>query len=602
MYNNLKLKERESRVMNNTQKAYHALKKFYGYESFREGQLDIINTILNKRDVFCLMPTGGGKSICYQIPAILFEGITLVISPLISLMKDQVDALRENGITGVYINSSLKNDEIKEILKDASLGMYKLIYIAPERLESNYFKNMILDLNISHIAIDEAHCVSEWGHDFRKSYRYIKPFYEEFKNKPVISAFTATATDEVRKDSISLLGLRNPYIYLGDVNRANLSIEVLKEIDKEEELKDIIRSHEDESGIVYCSSRKEVEIIYQRLKDLGYSVLKYHAGMKDSDKEIAQEDFLFERKNVMIATNAFGMGIDKSNIRFIVHATLPKNLETYYQEIGRGGRDGENCDCYLFYSMDDIKRVEFLINKSSGMNRREIALRKLQSMVDYAETDDCYREFILKYFNNKYVTSFCTNCTNCLNSDDIQDFTREAQIILSTVFRTRERFGISVLVDILRGIKGPKILQYELDKVTTFALMKEFSSKFIRDFIKSLIDLGYIELKPGTYSMLILNNRSIKVLKSEEKVLMKLQKSEDEIINKELYNALKSWRKIKATKENIRPYIIFSDSTLIEMANNKPRTEEEIMNIRGMGEKKLEKYGDELLKVINSFL
>lgn len=587
--------------MNNTQKAYHALKKFYGYESFRVGQLDIINTILSKRDVFCLMPTGGGKSICYQIPAILFEGITLVISPLISLMKDQVDALRESGISGVYINSSLKNDEIKEILKDASLGMYKLIYIAPERLESNYFRNMILDLNISHIAIDEAHCVSEWGHDFRKSYRYIKPFYEKLKNRPVISAFTATATEEVRKDSIDLLGLKNPYMYLGDINRPNLKIEVLKEIDKEEELKTIIKSHEDESGIVYCASRKEVEIIYDRLNYLGYSVLKYHAGMKDEDKDKSQEDFLFEKKNVMIATNAFGMGIDKSNIRFIVHVTIPKNLETYYQEIGRGGRDGESCDCYLFYLRDDIRRVEFLINKSSGINRREIALRKLQAMVDYAETHDCYREFILKYFNNKYKMSFCNNCTNCLNRDDIRDFTREAQIILSTVFRTREKFGISVLVDILRGIKGPKIIQYNLDKITTFSLMKEFSSKFIKDLIKGLIDLGYVNLKPGTYSMLVLNNRSIKVLKSEEKVLMNPIKGEDEIINKELYNALKSWRRIKAVKENIRPYIIFSDSTLIDISNKKPKVQEDLMNIRGMGEKKFEKYGEELLKLINSF-
>lgn len=587
--------------MNNTQKAYHALKKFYGYESFRVGQLDIINTILNKRDVFCLMPTGGGKSICYQIPAILFEGITLVISPLISLMKDQVDALRESGISGVYINSSLKNNEIKETLKDASLGMYKLIYIAPERLESNYFRNMILDLNISHIAIDEAHCVSEWGHDFRKSYRYIKPFYEKLKNRPVISAFTATATEEVRKDSIDLLGLKNPYMYLGDINRPNLKIEVLKEIDKEEELKTIIKSHEDESGIVYCASRKEVEIIYDRLNYLGYSVLKYHAGMKDEDKDKSQEDFLFEKKNVMIATNAFGMGIDKSNIRFIVHVTIPKNLETYYQEIGRGGRDGESCDCYLFYLRDDIRRVEFLINKSSGINRREIALRKLQAMVDYAETHDCYREFILKYFNNKYKMSFCNNCTNCLNRDDIRDFTREAQIILSTVFRTREKFGISVLVDILRGIKGPKIIQYNLDKITTFSLMKEFSSKFIKDLIKGLIDLGYVNLKPGTYSMLVLNNRSIKVLKSEEKVLMNPIKGEDEIINKELYNALKSWRRIKAVKENIRPYIIFSDSTLIDISNKKPKVQEDLMNIRGMGEKKFEKYGEELLKLINSF-
>ena len=584
--------------MNNTQRAYYALKKFYGYDSFREGQLEIINKILNKIDSFILMPTGGGKSICYQIPSIIFEGITLVISPLISLMKDQVDTLKESGINGIYINSSLKSEEIKEILKDASLGLYKIIYISPERLESNYFKNIIKDLNICHIAIDEAHCVSEWGHDFRKSYRYIKPFYESLKNRPVISAFTATATKEVREDAIKLLGLNNPYEYLGDINRSNLNIDILKEVDKEEELKTIIRSHEDESGIVYCMSRKEVDIIYSRLNDIGYSVLKYHAGMREEDKEKSQEDFLFERKNVMIATNAFGMGIDKSNVRFIVHASIPKNLETYYQEMGRGGRDGEQCDCYLFYSRDDIRRVEFLINKSSGINRREIALRKLQEMVEYAESKDCYRNYLLKYFGNKYITDFCNNCSNCLNSDEIKDFTREAQIILSTIFRTRERFGISVLIDILRGIKGPKVINYELDKVTTYGLMKEYSSNFIKSIIKNLLELKYIDLKPGTYSMLILNNRSIKVLKSEEKVFMKLEKMEDEVINKDIYNALKSWRKIKAIKEDIRPYIIFSDRTLIDISNIKPENKESLMNIRGMGEKKLQKYGEEILELI----
>lgn len=584
--------------MNNTQRAYYALKKFYGYDSFREGQLEIINKILNKIDSFILMPTGGGKSICYQIPSIIFEGITLVISPLISLMKDQVDSLKESGINGIYINSSLRSEEIKEILKDASLGLYKIIYISPERLESNYFKNIIKDLNICHIAIDEAHCVSEWGHDFRKSYRYIKPFYESLRNRPVISAFTATATKEVREDAIKLLGLNNPYKYLGDINRSNLNINILKEVDKEEELKTIIRSHEDESGIVYCTSRKEVDIIYNRLADIGYSVLKYHAGMGEEDKEKSQEDFLFERKNVMIATNAFGMGIDKSNVRFIVHASIPKNLETYYQEIGRGGRDGEKCDCYLFYSRDDIRRVEFLINKSSAINRREIALRKLQEMIEYAESKDCYRNYLLNYFGNKYVTDFCNNCSNCLNSDDIKDFTREAQIILSTIFRTRERFGISVLIDILRGIKGPKVINYELDKITTYGLMKEYSSNFIKSIIKNLLELKYIDLKPGTYSMLILNNRSIKVLKSEEKVFMKLKKMEDEVINKDIYNALKSWRKIKAIKENIRPYIIFSDRTLIDISNIKPYDTESLMNIRGMGEKKLQKYGDEILELI----
>lgn len=585
--------------MNIKDKAYYALNKFYGYKSFREGQLEVIEKIAFNKDVFCLLPTGGGKSVCYQIPSIILDGVTIVISPLISLMKDQVDNLRELGIKGTFINSSLSNEKIKEILKDAMFGEYKIIYISPERLESEYFKKMIREINISHIAIDEAHCVSEWGHDFRKSYRAIKPFYNSLKKRPVISAFTATATKEVMEDSIKLLGLNNPYIYKGDINRNNLKISVLKEIDKEE-VKDIIRDHEDESGIIYCSSRKEVDELYYILNDLGYSVLKYHGGMSEEDKEKSQEAFLDEEKNVMIATNAFGMGIDKSNIRFIVHFTMPKNLESYYQEIGRGGRDGTSCDCYLFYCRNDISRVEFLINKSIPLSRREIAIRKLQSMIDYCEYDDCYRGFLLDYFNNERKMNFCNNCSNCLNSDKARDFTREAQIILSTVFRTREKFGISVLVDILKGIKGPKVIKYELDKVTTFGLMKEYSSKYIREIINGLLEMGYVSLKEGTYSMLKLNNSSMKVLKSEEDVLMVLESIEEEILNKDLYNALKTWRRIVSNKEGVRPYIIFSDTSLINIANIKPKTREELLSIRGMGEKKFEKYGEDILKLISN--
>ncbi|MDU1078201.1 ATP-dependent DNA helicase RecQ, partial [Clostridium sp.] len=388
--------------MNIKDTALYALKKFYGYNSFRPGQMNIIFNILSKKDVFCIMPTGAGKSICYQIPALIMNGVTLVISPLISLMKDQVDSLKENGITATYINSTQSMEEIKDILKDASLGLYKLIYIAPERLESKVFVQMIRNLHISQVAVDEAHCVSEWGHDFRISYRYIKPFVDLLPNRPVISAFTGTATDEVKEDSMNLLGLRNPIKYVGDINRENLSINIFKEEDKLEGIKDIIREHEDESGIIYCLSRKEVENLYTYLREYGYNVSMYHGGLEDYDKEKAQDDFLFERTNIMVATNAFGMGIDKSNVRYIVHCTIPKNLESYYQEIGRGGRDGEACKCYLFYNRDDIRRVEFILNKSSGFKRKEIALRKLQSMIDFCEEDGCYRAFLLKYFNKEW--------------------------------------------------------------------------------------------------------------------------------------------------------------------------------------------------------
>ncbi|MBN1072231.1 DNA helicase RecQ [Clostridium botulinum] len=587
--------------MDNKEKIFYLLKKYYGYSTLRRGQYEIISSILNGKDTFCLMPTGAGKSICYQIPALIFNGITIVISPLISLMKDQVDNLVESGIKAAYINSTQSLDEIKNILLEASINEYKIIYIAPERLESNIFRNMIKGLNISQIAIDEAHCVSQWGHDFRKSYLQISEFYKLLNNKPVISAFTATATKEVKDDSINLLGLLKPYIYIGDINRENLNLNVLKDIDKLEELKDIIRSHEEQSGIVYCASQKEVDTLYYYLSDLGYSVGKYHGGLKDEEKENFQEGFLYEKFNVMIATNAFGMGIDKSNIRFIVHFTIPQNIECYYQEVGRGGRDGEKCDCYLFYYESDIRRVEYIINKSSSFKTREIHLRKLQYMINYCNLKECYRKYILNYFRNDRKLNYCNNCSNCLSDDELKDFTKESQMVLSTVFRTREKYGISVLIDILKGFKGPKIIQNNLDKVTTYGIMKEYGSSLIKDLINSLLNQGYVDLKEGTYSMLKLNQRSYKVLKNKEKVIFKILNKEESILNRELFEALKKWRKEKAFKENKKPYIIFSDTTLIDICNNKPDNVEKLLDIRGVGEKKINDYGEEILKIISTF-
>ncbi|NLK95693.1 MAG: DNA helicase RecQ [Clostridiales bacterium] len=586
--------------MNNNDKALYALKKFYGYDNFRNGQLNIILSIISKRDTFCIMPTGGGKSLCYQIPALIMSGLTIVITPLISLMKDQVDALIENGIKAVYINSSLEIDEIKEILKEASLGSYKLIYITPERLKSKVFIQMIKDLDISQIAVDEAHCVSEWGHDFRISYRNIKPFVKVFKNRPVISAFTATATKEVKKDTINLLGLSNPYIYNGSINRDNLSINIIKEEDKLEGIRNIINKYEDESGIIYCLSRKETEVLYSELLYYGYSVSMYHGGLSDEEKNKSQEDFLFERKNIMICTNAFGMGIDKSNIRYVIHSTMPKNLEGYYQEIGRGGRDGEATGCYLFYNRDDIKRVEYLINKGSNLDRREIALKKLQNIIDFCEESNCLRKTLINYFEENWHREYCNNCSNCLKNDYIKDFTRESQMILSTVYRTRGKYGISVLSDILRGIRGPKIIDNKLDKVTTFGIMKEYSISFIKSLIKELIKQGYVELKEGTYSILQLNSSSMDILYGRLKTML-LVKEENEVINKELFDILKKWRRVVAAKENIKPYIIFSDSTLIEISNKLPKRKEELLNIRGIGEKKISKYGNEIIGITSNW-
>ncbi|NOW89249.1 ATP-dependent DNA helicase RecQ [Clostridium beijerinckii] len=587
--------------MDTKQKIFYALKKYYGFDTLRGGQFEIINSILNGVDTFCLMPTGAGKSICYQIPAIIMQGVTIVISPLISLMKDQVDNLVGAGIKAAYINSTQNMDTIRSILIEASMGEYKIIYISPERLESKIFRELIKDLHICQIAIDEAHCVSQWGHDFRQSYLGISDFYKSLKVKPIISAFTATATSEVREDSIKLLGLEKPYIYKGDINRENLSLNILKEVDKIETVKDIIRKNEGESGIVYCASRNEVDNLYYYLRDLGFNVGKYHGGLKDEEKERFQEEFLYENLDVIIATNAFGMGIDKSNIRFIVHFTFPQNLESYYQEIGRGGRDGENCDCYLFYCEEDISRVEYIINRSSSMNRREIQLRKFQFMIDYCNLKECYRKYILNYFGNDRKLNYCNKCSNCLNDDELKDFTKESQMILSTVFRTKEQYGISVLVDILKGFKGPKIIQNNLDKVTTYGIMKEYGSTFIKELIKKLLDDGYVDLKEGTYSMLKLNSRSIRVLKSKESVVFKILDSREPIINKELFEALKSWRKDRAYKDKIKPYIIFSDTSLIAISNSRPRTLDELLEIRGVGTKKIEAYGGELLDIIRMF-
>lgn len=579
---------------------FKVLNKYYGYNTFRKGQYEIISNILRGRDSFCILPTGGGKSICYQIPALLFKGITIVISPLISLMKDQVDNLNSNGINARYINSTQRLELSDEIIELCKRGEVKLLYIAPEKLENEFFKRKLRALNISQIAIDEAHCVSMWGHDFRKSYSLIAEFINSLRVRPIITAFTATATEVVREDVIKLLGLRNPYIYIGSFDRENLEIKLHIEEDKLELVKDIIREKENEAGIIYCATRKEVDGLYYYLKDLGYNVLKYHGGLKDSEKEYYQDEFLNENSNVMIATNAFGMGIDKSNVRYIIHFTIPKNIESYYQEIGRAGRDGLTSECNLLFNRGDIRTLEYLIHTTVQLNRKEIEIKKLQKMIDFCESKECLRSFILKYFGEGNVREYCTNCSNCLNNDELRDYTIEAQKVLSCVYRTKERYGISVLIDILRGMTGPKIINDKLNELTTYGIMKDYSSKFIRDFIKILIEYGYVSLKDGTYSMLKLNEKSYKILKSQLKVMLKLtSESEEKVINSELFNRLRGWRREMAIKEGVKPYIIFSDATLIELCNKNPKNEDELLDIRGMGEKKFKKYGCDLLNLLN---
>ena len=578
------------------------LNRLFGYKEFRNGQFEIINNILKKRDSFCILPTGGGKSICYQIPAFIFDGITIVISPLIALMKDQVDNINNNiGIKAKYINSTNTLDEVKEIIDMCYLGQVKLLYISPERLKNNYFINAIKTLNISQIAIDEAHCISMWGHDFRKSYRDIEGFVRIFRNRPVVSAFTATATKEVLGDSIKLLNLNNPYIYKGSFDRENLEINVHKEIDKLEFIRDFLKGNEEKSGIIYCLTRKEVEALYDYLNDLNFSVLKYHAGLSDSEKEYYQKSFFNDDKDIMIATNAFGMGIDKENIRFIIHFTFPKNIESYYQEIGRGGRDGEKAVCHLLYSRDDIKRLDYIVNLNYEFNRKEINIKKLNDMIKFCEYDKCYREYILNYFNEKDITPYCNNCSNCLNNEELLDITIEAQKILSCVYRTKELVGESVLIDILKGIRGPKIEEKGFYNLTTFGIMKGSSNKIIKEIIKSLIDTGYIDRKKGTYSMVKLNKKSINILKGKEKALVKLNPLDYTPLDEELFRRFKILRKNLSNKESIRPYMVFSDTTIMDIIKISPRTIDELFSVKGLGEKKIFKYGEAIINLINSY-
>lgn len=578
------------------------LNKFYGYDNFKEGQYEVINNILKKRDTFCILPTGGGKSICYQIPAILFEGLTIVISPLVSLMKDQVDSAREIGISAEYINSAISLDESDKILDKVNNEEIKLLYITPERLESNFFVNKLKSINISQIAIDEAHCVSIWGHDFRKSYRNIEPFVRKLAKRPVITAFTATATQEVIKDTKKLLALEEPFEYVGSFNRDNLEINVINEDDKLSFISSHIRENETKAGIIYCNTTKEVDSLHRYLKDRGFYVSKYHGKMKYEDKNKNQEEFLNEDSNLIVATNAFGMGIDKSNVRYVIHSSMPKNIESYYQEIGRAGRDGSKAECFLLYNRDDISTVEYLINTSVEMSRREIELRKLQKMVDFCEQKGCYRSFILKYFSKDEVLDYCNACSYCLNNNEIRDMTKESQMILSCVYRTREKVGESVLVDILRGIRGPKVEQNKYYELSTFRIMAEYSGSLIRGIITELIKQGYLERREHTRIMVKLNDRSIKVLKGEEKVYLKVQESGTDIcLDQELFKKFRILRKDLSRREEVKPYNIFTDNVLIDIVNKLPETNEELMRIEGLAEEKIVKYGAFIRTIIRDY-
>lgn len=584
-------------------KARQILQKFYGYEDFRPGQKKVVESLLNRNDTVAIMPTGAGKSICFQIPALLFEGVTLVISPLISLMKDQVDSLRQLGIAAVYINSSVSKAQLYKDLQDISAGFYKIIYIAPERLTSEYLPDSFKNLNISMVAVDEAHCLSQWGHDFRPSYRNILNFTNSLRIKPIISAFTATATPEVKTDIINLLGLKQPNVFVTGFDRPNLYFSVLRGEVKDKFVIDYVKKHQDEAGIIYVGTRKDVDALQVLLEIKGIKAGRYHAGMTDEERNQMQEDFLYDNLSVMVATNAFGMGIDKPNVRYVIHYNMPKNMEAYYQEAGRAGRDGLSGNCILLYSPQDTQLQKFLISKSTESEiRQQLEYKRLQSMVDYCHTPQCLRAFILHYFGEFDVEEHCDNCSNCKLEGELIDITIDAQKVLSCVYRMHERFGVKMIAEVLKGSKSAKVKQFNFERLSTYGLMKDRKLKDISDLILRLSAMQYLDITESQYPVVTLNELSWQVLRGQKKVWQKMVIVKKAKAKGELFEALRSLRKELATKEKLPPYMIFSDATLTQMATDKPTDLELMKNIRGVGEFKLQKYGEEFLTVIKSYI
>lgn len=584
-------------------KARQVLQKFYGYEDFRPGQKKVVESLLNRNDTVAIMPTGAGKSICFQIPALLFEGVTLVISPLISLMKDQVDSLRQLGIAAVYINSSVSKAQLYKDLQDISAGFYKIIYIAPERLTSEYLPDSFKNLNISMVAVDEAHCLSQWGHDFRPSYRNILNFTNSLRIKPIISAFTATATPEVKIDIINLLGLKQPNVFVTGFDRPNLYFSVLRGEVKDKFVIDYVKKHQDEAGIIYVGTRKDVDALQVLLEIKGIKAGRYHAGMTDEERNQMQEDFLYDNLSVMVATNAFGMGIDKPNVRYVIHYNMPKNMEAYYQEAGRAGRDGLSGNCILLYSPQDTQLQKFLISKSTESEiRQQLEYKRLQSMVDYCHTPQCLRAFILHYFGEFDVEEHCDNCSNCKLEGELIDITIDAQKVLSCVYHMHERFGVKMIAEVLKGSKSAKVKKFNFERLSTYGLMKERKLKDISDLILRLSAMQYLDITESQYPVVTLNELSWQVLRGQKKVWQKMVIVKKAKAKGELFEALRSLRKELATKEKLPPYMIFSDATLTQMATDKPTDLELMKNIRGVGEFKLQKYGEEFLTVIKSYI
>ncbi|MED0948834.1 DNA helicase RecQ [Bacillus mobilis] len=583
-------------------KAQELLASYFGYSSFRRGQDETIKNVLDGKDTVCIMPTGGGKSICYQIPALVFEGTTLVISPLISLMKDQVDTLVQNGISATYINSSISITEANQRIQLAKQGHYKLLYVAPERLDSMEFVDQLIDMKIPMIAIDEAHCISQWGHDFRPSYLHIHRILDYLPEKPLVLALTATATPQVREDICNTLGINQENTIMTTFERENLSFSVIKGQDRNAYLADYIRQNQKESGIIYAATRKVVDQLYEDLMKAGVSVSKYHAGMSDTDRNEQQELFLRDEVSVMVATSAFGMGIDKSNIRYVIHYQLPKNMESYYQEAGRAGRDGLDSACILLYSSQDVQVQRFLIDQSTGESRFSNELEKLQNMTDYCHTEQCLQSFILQYFGEEPKEE-CGRCGNCTDDRESIDVTRESQMVLSCMIRTNQRFGKQMIAQVLTGSKNKKVIEFNFHTLPTYGLLSNRSVKEVSEFIEFLISDELIAVEHGTYPTLKVTEKGKEALLGKVNVLRKERVETRQIVQDHpLFEVLREVRKEIAQGEGVPPFVIFSDQTLKDMCAKMPQSDSELLTVKGIGEHKLVKYGSHFLQAVQHFI
>lgn len=602
------------------------LKEYFGHSEFRTGQEKVIDEILSGRDVFGIMPTGAGKSICYQLPALMMEGITLVISPLISLMKDQVNSLVQNGVRAAYLNSSLTYNQYLEAIRRASRGEYKIIYVAPERLWTSTFMDFASSVDISMITVDEAHCVSQWGHDFRPNYLKIVQFVEKLKKRPVICAMTATATKEVKKDIINILKLKNPYEIVTGFDRENLYFGVMHTSEKFKRLLSVLSVNEEKSTIIYCATRKTVEEVCEKLIDKGYSATRYHAGLEEWERKKNQEDFQNDIKKIMVATNAFGMGIDKSNVSLIVHYNMPKSIESYYQEAGRAGRDNSKARCIMFYSPYDIVINKMLIDNQTpnpeltekeNQDIKIMDLKRLDNMVKFSQTTKCLRGYLLNYFGENSMHQ-CNNCSSCLsvfNSFDITLFFRKIVISLKELESIGKLYGKTIFCDILRGNKNKKITDTRIYLLECFGIMSEISKKDVYNYIEALEELDFIETDFNFFGVLKVTQKGYKAFIDNEKVMVKLrQEPEREKLKKRkikkkitenestnLYDELKTLRTHIASKAFVPPYVVFSDMTLKEMCKKLPTTDDEFLEVPGVGNYKLEKYGREFMDIIKKY-